>query len=307
MSVKEIENNKNKPLLSLNDFISGSIAGVIQVLVGQPFDMLKIRMQTKPTEYTSISQTAKKIILEESPFALYKGTLSPLIGISFCVAIQFSSNAFARNYFTSQNSKNKNTKSGILSTRQNILAGLFAGFCNSFITSPIELIRIKLQVQGNSANNKYKGTFDCASQIIKNNGIKGIYLGLCSTLLRECPAYAIYFGLYETLMHSKIMKYGSKENTPIIYPVIFGGISGIGLWLLTFPFDVVKSKIQADDSVNRKYNNILNTFKIIHMENGIGGFFKGIAPCLVRAPLVNGLTFLAFESVSKLLKNRNNK
>jgi solute carrier family 25 carnitine/acylcarnitine transporter 20/29 len=304
MSPKESDDNKNKPLLSLNDFISGSCAGVIQVLVGQPLDLMKVRMQTKPTEYTSLLHTAKKIISEESPLAFYKGTLSPLIGISFCVAIQFSSNALARNYFLSKDTNNKTTK-GVLSLKQNILAGFFAGFCNSFVISPIELIRIKLQMQGNSADNKYKGVFDCANQVFRQDSFKGIYQGLFSTLLRECPGYAIYFGIYETLMQSKLKKYGSKENTPLIYPVIYGGVSGIGLWLLTFPFDVVKSRIQADDSANRKYKNILSTFRIIHRDNGIGGFFKGLAPCLVRAPLVNGLTFLTFERVSKLLKNKN--
>lgn len=300
---------KNAPLISLNDFISGSTAGIIQVLAGQPLDLLKVRMQTKPTEYTSLLQTAKKIFVEESPFAFYKGTLSPLIGISFCVAVQFSSNALARNYFLSKNKsgigKGANANVEVLSFSQNIFAGFFAGFCNSFIISPIELIRIKLQMQGNSIDNKYKGLNDCASQIFKHNGIKGIYQGLCSTLLRECPGYAFYFGIYETLMQSKLKKYGSKENTPLIYPCIYGAAAGYGLWVLTFPFDVVKSRIQADDMENRKYKNILNTFKIIHKENGIGGFFKGLAPCLVRAPLTNSLTFLTFETVSKLLKKRN--
>ena len=43
--------NKNS-LISFNDIIAGSLAGIVQVLVGQPFDMMKVRMQTKPKKYT---------------------------------------------------------------------------------------------------------------------------------------------------------------------------------------------------------------------------------------------------------------
>ena len=299
--------NEKTSLLSLNDFISGSLAGIVQVLVGQPFDMMKVRMQTKPKKYFGLYQTLKKIIFEESPLAFYKGTFSPLIGISFTVAIQFSSNTLARNYFSLQNAKNKNNKTPeILSIKQNLLSGVFAGFCSSFMISPIELIRIKLQVQGNSTTNKYNGTVDCATQIYRYDGFKGIYQGFCSSLLRECPAFAFYFGVYETLMQKSIIKYGKKSDVPLGYSILYGAVSGIMLWTITFPFDVIKSRIQADDPANRKYKNIMSTFHIIHRDSGIGGFFKGIVPCLVRAPIGNGLTFLTFEYVSKKLKSRKN-
>lgn len=304
-----LENTQNtkKSLISLNDFISGSIAGIVQVLVGQPFDMMKVRMQTKPKKYQGVFQTSKKIIFEESPMAFYKGTLSPLIGISFSVAIQFSSNIFARNYFIMQNKKKNLKNSEILSTSQNMLAGFFAGFCNSFLISPVELIRIKLQTQGISSSIKYAGTVDCAMQIYQFDGLKGIYQGFCSSMLRECPAYAIYFGLYETLLSRHLRKNNDTNvgrSIPLGFTLLYGGISGIALWLFTYPFDVVKSRIQADDPSRRRYKNILSTFNIIHRDNGIGGFFKGIAPCLMRAPLGNGLTFLTFELVSKKLNSR---
>jgi solute carrier family 25 carnitine/acylcarnitine transporter 20/29 len=164
---------KSNSLISLNDFISGSCAGVVQVLVGQPFDMMKVRMQTNPKEYFNLFQTFKKITVEETPLAFYKGTLSPLIGVSFTVAIQFSSNNLARNFFILKNSKKKNPEK--ISLTQNLLSGLFAGFTNSFVVSPIELIRIKMQVQGNSAEKKYSGTIDCAKKYLKATELKEFF------------------------------------------------------------------------------------------------------------------------------------
>lgn len=294
---------RKSSLMSLNDFISGSVAGVVQVLLGQPLDMIKVRMQTNPAENHSLLQTANKILLNEGPLAFYKGTLSPLCGISFCVAIQFSSNEVAKNFFINRNLNDKSNPNPFkLSVLEYILSGIFAGFCNSFAISPVELFRIKMQVQSKDSAVSYKGTADCAMQIFKNNGIKGVYQGLSSTIIRECPAYAIYFGAYESLMQLSLKKYKSKSEIPLYHIITYGATAGVLLWLGTFPMDVIKSRIQADNINERKYKSVLYTYKHILQENGIGGLYKGLAPCLVRAPFINAATFLTFELVSKQLK-----
>lgn len=300
-----IERKSN--LMSSNDFISGSLAGIVQVLLGQPLDMMKVRMQTKPLEYKTLIQTGKKILHSEGPFGFYKGTLSPLCGISFCVAIQFSSNEAAKNFFMNRNYSDKSNKDPTkLSLLQYIYSGIFAGFCNSFVMSPVELFRIKMQVQSKDSAVQYNGTVECAKKIFQNYGIRGVYQGLCSTILRECPAYAIYFGIYETLMQRSLNKYNSKSEIPLLHITTYGALAGVFLWVGTFPFDVIKSRIQADNIQDRKYKSILQTFNHIVKENGVGGLYKGLPPCLVRAPFTNAATFLTFEIASKHL-NKNTK
>jgi hypothetical protein len=51
---------------------------------GQPFDIVKVRLQTT-SQYTSALDAATKIYKNEGPLAFYKGTLTPLIGIGACV------------------------------------------------------------------------------------------------------------------------------------------------------------------------------------------------------------------------------
>lgn len=302
-----MSSERKSNFMSLNDFLSGSIAGIVQVLSGQPLDMMKVRMQTNPNEYKSIFETGKKIFHSEGLLGFYKGTMSPLCGISFCVAIQFSSNEAAKNFFINRNYNDKsNNNPTILSIPQYIYSGIFAGFCNSFVMSPVELFRIKMQVQSKNSAVQYNGTVDCAKKIFQNYGLKGVYQGLCSTILRECPAYAIYFGVYETLMQSSLKKYKTKSEIPLLSIMGYGALSGILLWVGTFPFDVIKSRIQADNINDRKYKSFLQTLNHIVKENGVLGLYKGLPPCLVRAPFSNGATFLTFEMVSKYL-NENKK
>ena len=73
---------------NIKDFIAGCAGGVAQVITGQPFDIVKVRQATmkKPEGAVAIW---KKIIKKEGPYALYKGTLPPIIGVGACVSIQF--------------------------------------------------------------------------------------------------------------------------------------------------------------------------------------------------------------------------
>lgn len=71
------------------------------------------------------------------------------------------------------------------STAPYLFAGTFAGICLSFVEGPVELIKAKLQVQyGSGAGAQYKGTFDCAKQIIGKFGVRGVFQGLGATLAR---------------------------------------------------------------------------------------------------------------------------
>jgi len=70
-------------------------------------------------------------------------------------------------------------------------AGCFAGFMNSFVVSPIELVKCRLQIQRESAESAYyRGTLHALKRILAEEGLKGVYKGTVATILREVPCYA---------------------------------------------------------------------------------------------------------------------
>lgn len=74
------------------EFIAGSIGGIGQVITAQPFDIIKIRLQTQDLEkpkYTNMFDCFKKIVVEEGPLTFYKGSATPLIGVGTICALQF--------------------------------------------------------------------------------------------------------------------------------------------------------------------------------------------------------------------------
>ena len=82
------------------DLIGGSIGGIAQVLVGQPFDIVKVRIQTAPSgTYASPLDCATRLLKSDGPLGFYKGTLTPLLGIGACVSIQFGALEGAKRFF----------------------------------------------------------------------------------------------------------------------------------------------------------------------------------------------------------------
>jgi hypothetical protein len=62
----------------VKDLFAGAVGGVAQVLIGQPFDIVKVRLQTTQ-QYTGALDAATQIYKNEGALAFYKGTLTPLI------------------------------------------------------------------------------------------------------------------------------------------------------------------------------------------------------------------------------------
>jgi solute carrier family 25 carnitine/acylcarnitine transporter 20/29 len=123
--------------------------------------------------------------LHEGFKGFYKGMGSPLVTIPVVNSIVFASYEFAKRMMGVQIGEE-------CTFSQSLIAGMFGGFMNSFILSPIELVKCRLQVQRESKSNAYyKGPIDCIRKIIVEEGIRnGFFKGLSSTLARETPCYA---------------------------------------------------------------------------------------------------------------------
>ncbi|KAL1139483.1 hypothetical protein AAG570_006467 [Ranatra chinensis] len=80
------------------------------------------------------------------------------------------------------------------------LSGVAAGVSQSIVCCPLELAKTRLQVQ---QNNVYKGTLDCLMKMAKAEGPRGVFRGLGVTVVREVPAFGLYFYTYELMGDSK--------------------------------------------------------------------------------------------------------
>ncbi|KAI0823417.1 mitochondrial carrier [Trametes gibbosa] len=291
------------------DLTAGTVGGIAQVLVGQPFDIMKVRMQTAPAgTYAGMMHCASGIFKNEGPLAFYKGTLTPLLGIGVCVSIQFAALEYSKRYFGRQNVLNGRggTDGMALGSGQLFAAGVFAGLANGAVSGPVEHIRIRLQTQS-ATNPMYAGPFDAIKKIWTQHGVAGLYKGQVVTLWREALGYGAYFWAYEKLMQREIAQKGiRRDQVNPAKTVLFGAAAGYVLWAVIYPIDMIKSRMQTDGfspADGQKYKSTLDCVRTVWRTEGFPAFLRGLGPTLIRSPFANGATFLGFELASRLLHN----
>ncbi|KAG9242794.1 mitochondrial carrier domain-containing protein [Calycina marina] len=289
---------------TLKDLFAGATGGIAQVMLGQPFDIVKVRLQTS-NAYPNALVAAKSIYANEGALAFYKGTLTPLIGIGACVSVQFGAFHQARRRLEEYNiSKGVGGAAGGLSYGQYYLAGAFAGIASSVISGPVEHVRIRLQTQPHGEKRLYSGPLDCVRKLSAHRGIlAGLYRGEAVTILREAQAYGAWFLAFEYMMNADAHRNTIERKEISSYKVAFyGGLAGEALWLTSYPLDVVKSKMQSDGfGKEQRYKTMRDCFAQTFRSEGLRGFWKGILPTLLRAMPVSAGTFAVVEMTMRAI------
>ena len=144
---------ENSPSI-LNSFLlnwfAGSMGGIAKLFSGQPFDIVKVRMQSQSSHnpaYKNPIDCVKLIYANEGLLTFYKGTLAPLSGVVFCTSLQFGLNELFKKITERYNQRR--VRSWKLSSGQYFQCGAFVGTGISFLATPIEHIRIRMQNQRN--------------------------------------------------------------------------------------------------------------------------------------------------------------
>ncbi|KAH6605966.1 solute carrier family 25 [Trichoderma cornu-damae] len=303
MAAAEVEQYQGGALQTAKDLFSGAAGGIAQVLIGQPFDIIKVRLQTS-NQYAGALEAAASIYKNEGALAFYKGTLTPLIGIGACVSVQFGAFHAARRWLEARNASGSGRRASGLSYAQYFAAGAFAGVANAPLSGPIEHIRIRLQSQPHGQGRLYSGPLDCIRKVSSHNGaLSGLYRGEAVTVWREAFAYGAWFTTFEYLMNADAARNGiDRKEVPSYKIALYGGLAGEVLWLASYPFDVVKSKMQTDGfGAQQKYPTMRACFSATWRADGVRGFWKGIGPTLARAMPVSAGTFAVVEMTMRAI------
>lgn len=127
-----------------------------------------------------------------------------------------------------------------------------------------------------------------------NGVLNGLYRGEAVTILREAQAYGVWFLAFEWMMNGDAQRnHIRRDEISQVKVASYGGLAGEALWLGSYPFDVIKSKMQSDGlGSDRKYVSMRDCFGKTYQGEGLRGFWKGIGPTLLRAMPVSAGTFV---------------
>ncbi|KAG6910449.1 hypothetical protein DXG01_010374 [Tephrocybe rancida] len=162
----------------------------------------------------------------------------------------------------------------------------------SFVVVPFELVKIKLQ----DKTSTFKGPMDVVKQVIKKEGVLGLYAGMESTFWRHVYWNGGYFGCIFQV--KALLPKPETQQAQLMNNFISGAVGGFAGTVLNTPFDVVKSRIQGTTripGVVPKYNWTYPALVTIFREEGAAALYKGFVPKVLRLAPGGGVLLLVVE------------
>ncbi|KAF2709636.1 mitochondrial carrier [Pleomassaria siparia CBS 279.74] len=284
-------------LESVHHFALGSLAGAFGAFMVYPIDLVKTRMQNQrgiagQVLYKNSLDCAKRVIKNEGFRGLYSGVLPQLVGVAPEKAIKLTVNDLVRGKFTDKST-------GHIKLGWELIAGGSAGACQVVFTNPLEIVKIRLQVQGEVAKNVEGTPRRSAMWIVRNLGLVGLYKGASACLLRDVPFSAIYFPTYS---HLKRDYFGEspQKSLGVLQMLTAGAIAGMPAAYLTTPCDVIKTRLQVEARKGEAtYTGLRHAAKTIWAEEGFKAFFKGGPARIMRSSPQFGFTLAGYELLQR--------
>ncbi|WOK96125.1 hypothetical protein Cni_G04832 [Canna indica] len=192
------------------------------------------------------------------------------------------------------------------------LAGAISGGISRTVTSPLDVIKIRFQVQIEPTSSwalrrrdlygspKYTGILQATKDIYREEGLRGFWRGNVPALLLYMPYTAIQFA---TLHKLKTLAAGSTKTEEHLklspYLSYFSGaLAGSAATIGSYPFDLLRT-ILASQGEPKVYSNMRSAFLDIIKTRGIRGLYAGLSPTLVEIIPYAGLQFGSYDTFKR--------
>jgi solute carrier family 25 carnitine/acylcarnitine transporter 20/29 len=242
------------------NLIAGLVAGYASIVICHPFDVIR-------TKYQYANRLPK-------PFELYNGFLFPFLAQGVYKSTIFSTNSACQNFLSSY-SKNDNLNV--------FLSGCFAGSINSFIVTPIEIIRTSSIVHGS------KLTFF------------KLWRCIIPTLLRDGPGMGFYFLTFNIMKKTMglNLNYEINNRNQTSIRILAGAMAGITFWAWALPLDNLKTNMEA--TFDRCYHlspiqHLNIVWKLLIENGGLKRFYRGWSAAYGRGMVAAAVTLTTYDS-----------
>ncbi|CAK7235241.1 mitochondrial thiamine pyrophosphate transporter [Sporothrix bragantina] len=196
---------------------------------------------------------------------------------------------------------------------QVVVAGGTAGLIARFIVAPLDVVKIRLQLQSHSLSDPllfarndlrggptYKGTLPTMRHILAHEGVAGLWKG-------NVPAemlYVCYSAAQFTAYRAASVALQNAHATMGIAPhphvdsFIAGASAGAAATAATYPLDLLRTRFAAQGSgADRVYSNLRGAVRDIARDEGLRGFFRGLGPALIQIAPYMGAFFACYEGL----------
>ncbi|KAJ6746955.1 THYLAKOID ADPATP CARRIER PROTEIN CHLOROPLASTIC [Salix koriyanagi] len=270
-------------------FTAGAVAGAAAKTVTAPLDRIKLLMQTHGV--WAGQESAKKAIgfieaivmigKEEGIKGYWKGNLPQVIRIIPYSAFQLLAYETYKKLFRGKDAE--------LSVIGRLAAGACAGMTSTFVTYPLDVLRLRLAVDPG-----FRTMSEVALTMLREEGVASFYYGLGPSLLSIAPYIAVNFCIFDLVKKSLPEKYQQKTQSSLLTAVVSAAVAT----LTCYPLDTVRRQMQMKGN---PYKSVLDAFRGIMQRDGIIGLYRGFVPNALKNLPNSSIRLTAFDFVKRLI------
>jgi solute carrier family 25 carnitine/acylcarnitine transporter 20/29 len=262
--------------------VSGLVAGLSGVLVGHPFDTLKVRMQTGVRGHPL------------TLFSVYRGAGPPLLTTGAVQAMNFGLFSFFKEALESDGR--------VRGLPQVFAAAAMAGACISVVTQPSSMLKVQQQVLPRG------GMVEQFRAIVVARGITGMYTGMGPHFVMETIGRGVYMSGFYFFKSVLGPMDEQGENPPLSFSrkALAGAAAGCLSWIVIYPADVVRNNMQSAVALDPggKRENAVRCARRLMKIGGIRRLYRGIHYSFIRAAPVAATILSIWDSVYCFLQEQ---
>jgi len=279
----------------LVEILCATCAGCASTLVGHPLDTIKVHLQTNQN-LLNPTNAARSLLQQSSgnPFVFFRGIAPPLVNAVIMNTVMFSV------FQSVKGALPENTAAGALT------AGVLSGIATAFLSTPADYVKIQSQLGGMDSTEVLRRIFGRVRP--KGGPLRSLFRGHSANLGREGVFTMVYLGLYDQLLTGGAVGGGGADYGLLRVAMVSSMTGGLA-WVVSYPFDTIKTVMQGSSIVGTTTTNATNTNTAITFRstvrslwkiNGYKAFYKGCGASTGRAILVTSMRMIVYEFIKSL-------
>lgn len=307
---------------------AGAAGGVVAMTLTYPLIFLSTRaaVEIKKEEKTTY-QAVMDIIQSEGLRGLYSGLNSSLLGIAVTNGVYYFFYEKSRAALVASSPR----KGNALSTSESMLAGLIAGSATTITSNPLWVIQTTQAVRTLPSTpapsqapepqgpKKKLGFMATIRYILRTDGPAAFWRGIGPALvlvINPILQYTVFEQLKNALLARRTarLRAARSKGIPTLTSLdyfLLGALSKLVATTLTYPYIVVKSRMQSGHAHSKEYKSAWDGLTKIMQREGVAGLYKGVGSKLVQSVLTAAILFAGqrrfYELTKAALTSRNPK
>ncbi|KAG1892487.1 peroxisomal membrane protein PMP47B [Suillus subluteus] len=285
--------------------LAGAAGGIVAMSATYPLIVLSTRAAVDvKNDSKSAAQHLLEIVKREGIAGLYSGLSPSLLGIAVTNGVYYYFYERSRGIIL-----NSRQGSKALTMLESMLAGVIAGSATTIISNPIWVIQtsqaVRVEPSPSEPSNSHAvlrrpSVLQTIQAIIAKDGLNGFFRGLGPALvlvINPVLQYTVFEQLKNFLIKKRTLKLrvgGSGSAVAVLSDwdfFVLGALSKLVATGSTYPYIVLKSRLQAGQARAEQYKSSLDGLATILKEEGIQGLYKGVGSKLLQSVLTAAILF----------------